>query len=57
MTFRTVAPALEAALLFGAGTSLASLIRVEVAPRLLAGLFYLGSGAGLALIDPQPFGP
>lgn len=50
MTFRTAAPALGAALLFGASTPLAKLLGAEVAPQLLAGLLYLGSGAGLALV-------
>ena len=44
-----VAAALGAALLFGAGTPLAKLLLQDVAPWLLAGLFYLGSGVGLSL--------
>jgi hypothetical protein len=45
-----VAAALGAALLFGASTPLAKLLLGEVAPWLLAGLLYLGSGIGLALL-------
>lgn len=44
-----VLAALGAALLFGAGTPLAKLLLDGVSPWLLAGLFYLGSGLGLAL--------
>lgn len=43
-----VAAALGAALLFGAGTPLAKWLLHDVGPWLLAGLFYLGSGIGLA---------
>jgi drug/metabolite transporter (DMT)-like permease len=50
MSIRAAAPALGAALLFGASTPLAKLLGVDVAPQLLAGLLYLGSGAGLALV-------
>lgn len=50
MSIRSAAPALGAALLFGASTPLAKLLGVDVAPQLLAGLLYLGSGAGLALV-------
>lgn len=39
--------ALSAAALFGAGTPLAKLLLVHTNPWLLAGLLYLGSGAGL----------
>lgn len=42
-----VPAALGAALLFGAGTPLAKLLLISVSPWLLAGLLYLGSGAGL----------
>jgi drug/metabolite transporter (DMT)-like permease len=42
--------ALIAALLFGASTPLAKLLVGDVAPILLAGLLYLGSGLGLWLI-------
>lgn len=45
-----VAAALGAALLFGAGTPLAKLLLQAVNPWLLAGLLYLGSGLGMALI-------
>ena len=43
--------ALGAALLFGASTPLAKLLLGETSPWLLAGLLYLGSGFGLALIS------
>ncbi len=49
-TLRAAAPALAAALLFGASTPLAKWLGVDVAPQLLAGLLYLGSGLGLALL-------
>ena len=58
-----VAAALGAALLFGAGTPLAKLLLQAVNPWLLAGLLYLGSGLGMALIrrltraSPVPSGP
>jgi len=42
--------ALAAAALFGASTPLAKLLQADIAPGLLAGLLYLGSGAGLALV-------
>ncbi len=45
-----VAAALGAALLFGAGTPFAKALLSEVDPWLLAGLLYLGSGIGLALV-------
>jgi drug/metabolite transporter (DMT)-like permease len=45
--------ALLAAALFGASTPLAKLLQADVAPALLAGLLYLGSGAGLALVKMQ----
>ena len=44
-----VPAALGAAILFGAGTPLAKLLLNAVSPWLLAGLLYLGSGAGLSL--------
>ena len=44
-----VVAALAAAALFGAGTPLAKSLLGTVDPWLLAGLLYLGSGAGLAL--------
>jgi drug/metabolite transporter (DMT)-like permease len=37
-------------LLFGASTPLAKLLGLNVAPQLLAGLLYLGSGIGLAIL-------
>jgi len=45
---RGVLYALAAALLFGASTPLAKSLLPQVAPMLLAGLLYLGSGLGLA---------
>ena len=42
--------ALFAAALFGASTPLAKLLQADIAPGLLAGLLYLGSGIGLALV-------
>ena len=45
-----IAPALLAALLFGASTPLAKLLLVQVNPWLLAALLYLGSGLGLWLV-------
>ena len=42
-----VLAALAAAVLFGAGTPFAKLLLGETSPWLLAGLLYLGSGAGL----------
>jgi drug/metabolite transporter (DMT)-like permease len=42
--------ALAAAALFGASTPLAKLLLADTSPGLLAGLLYLGSGAGLALV-------
>jgi len=42
--------ALAAALLFGASTPVAKLLLKDVGPWMLAGLFYLGSGIGLASI-------
>lgn len=50
MAIRAAAPALAAALLFGASTPLAKLLVGEVPPLLLAGLLYLGSGLGLAVL-------
>lgn len=48
-SLKSAAPALAAALLFGASTPLSKLLVGETAPLLLAGLLYLGSGVGLAL--------
>ena len=50
MSLRSASPALAAALLFGASTPLAKLLLGDMPPQLLAGLLYLGSGAGLALL-------
>ncbi|WP_116346676.1 DMT family transporter [Cupriavidus taiwanensis] len=47
MSIRSAAPALAAALLFGASTPLAKTLTGSVSPLLLAGLLYLGSGLGL----------
>ena len=43
-------PALAAAFLFGVSTPLAKWLGGSVSPLLLAGLLYLGSGAGLACL-------
>ena len=45
-----IAVALLSALLFGASTPLAKLLIGQMDPFMLAGLLYLGAGAGLALI-------
>ena len=45
-----IATALGAAILFGASAPLAKLLLEGVAPQLLAGLFYLGSGIGLGIV-------
>lgn len=45
-----VIAALAAAFLFGVSTPLAKLLSAQVPPVLLAGLLYLGSGVGLALL-------
>lgn len=50
MSLRAASPALLAALLFGASTPLAKALTGAVSPLLLAGLLYLGSGLGLALV-------
>ena len=50
MSLKSAAPALAAALLFGASTPLAKLLGAELPPVLLAGLLYLGSGLGLAVL-------
>ena len=47
---RGVLAALGAALLFGAGTPFAKQLLDGASPWLLAGLLYLGSGAGLFLV-------
>jgi drug/metabolite transporter (DMT)-like permease len=43
--------ALAAAFLFGASTPLAKIILRDTSPNILAGLLYLGSGVGLALVS------
>ncbi|WP_296227413.1 DMT family transporter [Ralstonia sp. UBA689] len=48
MSIRSAAPALLAALLFGASTPLAKTLTGAISPVLLAGLLYLGSGLGLS---------
>lgn len=50
MSIRPAAPALAAALLFGASTPLAKTLTGSVSPLLLAGLLYLGSGLGLGAV-------
>jgi drug/metabolite transporter (DMT)-like permease len=50
MTSLPGSPVLAAALLFGASTPLAKALVGDVAPLLLAGLLYLGSGLGLAAV-------
>src|SRR6476659_612464 len=50
MSIRAATPALSAALLFGASTPLAKLLVGDVPALLLAGLLYLGSGLGLAVL-------
>ncbi|MDX5362726.1 MAG: DMT family transporter [Pseudazoarcus pumilus] len=47
---RSTLHALAAAALFGASTPFAKLLVGEVSPLLLAGLLYLGSGVGLAVV-------
>jgi drug/metabolite transporter (DMT)-like permease len=47
---RGIAAALGAALLFGLSTPLAKTLAGEVPPLMLAGLLYLGSGLGLAVV-------
>ena len=46
---RGAGSALLAALLFGASTPVAKFLLGDIAPVLLAGLFYAGSGIGLAI--------
>lgn len=50
MSLRSASPALTAALLFGASTPVAKWLVGDVAPLLLAGLLYLGSGVGLGVL-------
>jgi drug/metabolite transporter (DMT)-like permease len=47
---RGLAYALAAAVLFGASAPLAKLLIAESSPQLIAGLLYLGSGVGLAIV-------
>ena len=47
---RGVWAALGAAVLFGLSTPLAKFLLADISPLLLAGLFYTGSGLGLALL-------
>jgi drug/metabolite transporter (DMT)-like permease len=47
---RGIAAALGAAVLFGFSTPIAKTLAGEASPLLLAGLLYMGSGAGLALL-------
>ena len=49
MNLKAAAPALLAALLFGASTPLAKQLGVDLSPLLQAGLLYAGSGIGLAV--------
>jgi drug/metabolite transporter (DMT)-like permease len=48
---RGVILALAAAVLFGISAPFAKLLLRDAAPQLLAGLLYLGSGVGLALVS------
>jgi drug/metabolite transporter (DMT)-like permease len=50
-SFTAAAPALAAAMLFGASTPFAKRLLGDVDPWLLAGLLYLGSGVGLAVLS------
>ncbi|HET8745091.1 MAG TPA: DMT family transporter [Ramlibacter sp.] len=50
MSIHPAAPALTAAVLFGASTPLAKLLAGSIHPVLLAGLLYLGSGVGLGVL-------
>ena len=50
MSIHAAAPALAAALLFGASTPLAKVLTGDISPLLLAGLLYLGSGLGLGIL-------
>jgi drug/metabolite transporter (DMT)-like permease len=47
---RGVGLAMLAAVLFGLSAPFAKLLLRDAAPQLLAGLLYLGSGAGLSLV-------
>ena len=50
MSVHAAAPALAAAILFGASTPLAKLLAGDIPPLLLAGVLYLGSGLGLGML-------
>ena len=50
MKLHAAAPALAAALLFGASTPLAKVLTGNLSPLLLAGLLYVGSGIGLGVL-------
>lgn len=50
MSLKSASPALAAALLFGASTPAAKVLVGNVPPLMLAGLLYLGSGIGLAVV-------
>ncbi|WP_213880454.1 DMT family transporter [Pseudomonas sp. dw_358] len=48
--YTSIVYALAAAALFGASTPIARLLGLSISPLLLAGLLYLGSGVGLAVL-------
>jgi drug/metabolite transporter (DMT)-like permease len=50
MSLHAAAPALGAAILFGASTPIAKLLTGSMSPLLLAGVLYSGSGLGLGLL-------
>src|SRR5689334_2664984 len=50
MNFSAILSALAAAALFGISTPLAKVLLGSIDPWLIAGLFYLGSGVGLAVV-------
>jgi drug/metabolite transporter (DMT)-like permease len=49
--FKGVFLAAAAAALFGVSTPIAKLLEIEIAPIMLASLFYLGTGAGFTLLS------
>lgn len=49
--FKGVLLAAAAAALFGISTPIAKLLQIEIAPIMLASLFYLGTGAGFTLLS------
>jgi drug/metabolite transporter (DMT)-like permease len=51
---RGIVAALAAAVLFGASTPAAKTLLGDVAPLMMAGILYLGSGIGLALFRAVP---